>query len=173
MREESANQKAYWKNDDPWADVYVAEAGEEGKLMCPGCCALNDENHHFCEVCGKPLTAIATSDPLGQVYSHGDMYRRLVSWREGKLNWVVFAGLWVLFGPGVIWGLYALASRLGITWEIGVNKSPVETNNTWPAYWIGFAVELVTYIACAIILIRATRAQFFGKQTLDEERPKV
>jgi predicted amidophosphoribosyltransferase len=50
-------------------------AAEQDNLVCPHCIAPIGPFDHFCPVCGAPVTAHASNDPLGQVLSVGRAYR--------------------------------------------------------------------------------------------------
>ncbi|QDU32759.1 hypothetical protein KS4_07930 [Poriferisphaera corsica] len=100
--ETNNNDREYWESDDPNADVYVEEMGENAELACPGCFTQNPKENHFCEQCGKPLTGIASSDPFGQIFSEGYAYRSATERTSEKGSSIVLIGMWLIFGPSVL-----------------------------------------------------------------------
>ena len=82
--------------------------------VCPHCLQPLEPRDHFCPKCCGPVSAYASIDPLGQVYSAGRAYRRAMS---GKPRLAVFVGIWLIFGPSLLSALFVLylcIRRLGI-----------------------------------------------------------
>ncbi len=74
-------------------------AGEGDVPICPGCMAENDPAADFCVKCGRPLSAIATTDPFRQTLSEGYWYRTAAT---GRIKPIVFWGTWLVFLPAII-----------------------------------------------------------------------
>src|ERR1700722_13210087 len=68
----------------------------EERVICPNCFTPNSEREHFCRKCGTPLTSAAVPDPLGQIYSEGDTYRKAIA---SPTKPIVLIGMWLIFGP--------------------------------------------------------------------------
>lgn len=67
--------------------------------LCPHCLQPIPTDH-FCPKCCGPVSAHASIDPLGQVYSAGRAYQRAMS---GKPRLVVLVAMWLIFGPHVLY----------------------------------------------------------------------
>jgi len=74
-------------------------AEQEGVPLCPGCFAENDPDADFCRQCGRPMSAMATVDPLRRVQSHGYWWRGAV---HGKVRPIIFWGTWLSMGPALL-----------------------------------------------------------------------
>jgi hypothetical protein len=66
---------------------------------CTHCLAGNEPTRHFCRQCGTPLTSYAATDPLGQIYAQGDLYRKAI---ETPTKPFVLIGMWLLCGPTAV-----------------------------------------------------------------------
>jgi hypothetical protein len=94
----------------------------DDRLICPHCARPIGRFDHFCPHCGGPVTAHASIDPLGQVYSAGHGYRRATS---GRPTFLVLLGMWLIFGLQIPVLLFLAASVLsdiispGYTYESG------------------------------------------------------
>jgi len=77
--------------------------------ICPNCLTPNEPIQHFCVRCRTPLTSHAAIDPLGQVYSAGDTYRKAAA-RPAKLTSLI--GMWLIFGPQIPFLILSLCSTL-------------------------------------------------------------
>lgn len=84
--------------------------------VCPHCLHPIEPLTHFCPQCNGPVSAHASMDPLGQVYSAGRFYRQAVSGRPGRLTAVI---IWLIFGPSLIWQLYAMYLALKVLGVFG------------------------------------------------------
>lgn len=116
---------------------------EEPGLLCANCVASNPPRADFCRRCGAPLSHMATVDPLKSALSEGFAYRQAV---DGPPRPIVLAGVWLLFGPGLI-VLPAAA------WADG--------SSSWsPAQWLPLALS---FTLSAVVLWRAT-ANFVRKR---------
>jgi hypothetical protein len=87
----------------------------EGSDLCPTCLAALEPGQHFCRRCASPLTATASTDPIGSIYAQGAMYRNAVA-HPRKL--IVVIGIWMLCGP------LALACTGGFVWFIATLLRP-------------------------------------------------
>ena len=71
--------------------------------LCPFCLAPIHPIDNFCPKCGGPVSAIASFDPLGRVYSAGRAYRQAVS---GPPRLSVVTAMWLIFGPGLLFSVW-------------------------------------------------------------------
>ncbi|NQT86046.1 zinc ribbon domain-containing protein [bacterium] len=70
--------------------------GEPRKLsLCPNCMTENEEHVDFCKECGRPLSAMATVDPLRRAWSLGFFCRTAA---KGPPSPIVLWGAWLLLG---------------------------------------------------------------------------
>jgi hypothetical protein len=65
-------------------------------VVCPHCFTRNSLRQHFCRRCGTPLTGLAVTDPLGQVYSEGDALRKAMDKPDRPIKLI---GVWLIWGP--------------------------------------------------------------------------
>lgn len=82
--------------------------------ICPHCLAPLGQFDHFCPKCAGPVTALASTAPMGQIYSAGRAYRLAVT--DKRPRGIVVLAMWLIFGPGllsVLWALYMCASSWG------------------------------------------------------------
>lgn len=84
-------------------ELRTEQSGEDS-LICPHCAEPIGEFDHFCPSCANPVTAHASIDPLGQVYSAGRAYYRAVS---GRPKLVIVLGMWLILGPQIPFLLFA------------------------------------------------------------------
>ena len=87
------------------ADERRAGQSDEDLLICPHCARPIGRFDHFCPGCRGPVTAHASMDPLGLVYSAGRAYRNATS---GHPRSIVLLGMWLIFGPQIPLLLYYL-----------------------------------------------------------------
>lgn len=90
-------------------------------LACPTCLHANAPAADFCKNCGAPLSALSTVGPWESVRAQGFAFRQAVS---GSPSWIVVAGTWLIFGPGIVVNLIAILSygtggNKVITWIVG------------------------------------------------------
>jgi len=116
--------------------------------ICPYCMHPVDWLDHFCPNCAGPVTAIASFDPMGQIYSSGRAYRLAAT--DKKPKGIVVLAMWLIFGPIVI----SLISTLCIFaasygWiRLGEGTYHVAGDRTAHAIWLVLAVgAFVLYTA--------------------------
>lgn len=68
--------------------------------VCPHCLEPVSAHDHFCPKCAGPITAIASMDPMGQIYSATRAYHQAVT--SKKPRFVAVLGMWLIFGPQVL-----------------------------------------------------------------------
>jgi hypothetical protein len=96
-----------------WEILIAAEKqAEEAELagatpVCPHCLTPVGQFDHFCPKCAGPITAIASFDPMGQIYSAGRAYRLAAT--DKRPRGVVVLGMWLIFGPSLLSLLWALS----------------------------------------------------------------
>ncbi|QDU72857.1 zinc ribbon domain-containing protein [Mucisphaera calidilacus] len=67
------------------------------QALCPHCIKPVEPLDHFCPHCAKPITTHAATDPLGQVYATGSLYR--IAADHKKPNRFLLVGMWALCLP--------------------------------------------------------------------------
>jgi len=96
-----------------WEILSAAEKqAEEAELagatpVCPHCLTPVGQFDHFCPKCAGPITAIASFDPMGQIYSTGRAYQRAVT---GRPRFFVVLAMWLIFGPQVVTLLFGICA---------------------------------------------------------------
>jgi len=82
--------------------------------LCPHCMTPVGPFDHFCPKCAGPVTAIASMDPMGQIYSAGRAYRLAAT--DKKPKGVVVLGMWLIFAPALVsilfWALFIVSALL-------------------------------------------------------------
>jgi hypothetical protein len=68
--------------------------------LCPHCLKGINRFDHFCPHCGGPVTAHASVDPFGQVFSAGRAYQRAATSSRPRL--IVVLGVWLIFAPQLV-----------------------------------------------------------------------
>ncbi len=81
------------------ADKSVELDADDEFPVCPHCIEPIGRFDHFCPHCGKPVTVHAATDPLGQIFSQGHVYRQATS-AEPRI--ITLIGMWLIFSPVVI-----------------------------------------------------------------------
>lgn len=76
--------------------------------LCPHCLSPVGQFDHFCPKCAGPVTAIASMDPMGRIYSAGRAFRLAAT--DKKSKGIVVLGMWLIFGPSFLVLLFALWS---------------------------------------------------------------
>jgi hypothetical protein len=76
---------------------------EQDTPLCLSCLHPNGEEAHFCVKCGAPLDSYAATAPFEQIYAEGHAFR---SATQGKPSLIVVLGIWILFLPGVVAGIF-------------------------------------------------------------------
>ena len=95
-----------------WEILIAAEKqAEEAELagatpVCPHCLTPVGQFDHFCPKCAGPITAIASFDPMGQIYSAGRAYRLAAT--DKKPRGIVVLAMWLIFGPSLLSLLWIL-----------------------------------------------------------------
>jgi hypothetical protein len=94
--------------------LHVMQDREEQNLegatpLCPHCLKPIGTLDNFCPQCLGPVTAIASIDPMGQVFSAGRAYQNAVSDKPRRL---VVWGMWMIFGPGLAILIFVLCMTL-------------------------------------------------------------
>ena len=84
------------------ADTAEGKPPREDIPLCYTCLTPAKPLQHFCMNCWTPLTSHAEIDPLGQVYSMGDMYWKLT---RGPSKPIAVIGFLLISGPVLILGL--------------------------------------------------------------------
>ena len=127
--------------------------------LCHNCLAKNDPHAHFCYKCNTPLTAIASMDPIGSIWSRGDTWRKAVSRPVRPLNVI---GMWVLWGLQLALALIWIAIRL-----IGEPQEIIWSFQLILALclWLGITVLIGT------MLFKSTRNYYRLKQQRAAESP--
>jgi ribosomal protein L40E len=69
------------------------------QLLCANCFAENAPDADFCRECGRPLSPMATIDPLRRTYSLGYWFRCAV---QGRLSPFGFWGTWLVLGSTML-----------------------------------------------------------------------
>ena len=93
------------------AERQAEEAAPEGASpVCPHCLKPVQRFDHFCPHCAGPVTAIASFDPMGQIYSAGRAYRLAAT--DKKPKGVVVLAMWLIFGPSFVLLLFAVVNAL-------------------------------------------------------------
>ncbi len=111
----AAKDRAETIQADPDKDAEELESlPEDATPVCPHCLEPVSELDHFCPKCLGPITAHASIGPMEQVYSYGRMCQRATS---GKPRFVVVLGMWLIFGPMVLFPSVLLA--LGASGHLG------------------------------------------------------
>ncbi|NJL32226.1 MAG: hypothetical protein HC898_11760 [Phycisphaerales bacterium] len=88
----------------------MAEGGNDN-LVCPHCIEPIGRFDHFCPHCARPVSAHASIDPMGQVFSAGQAYQNATD----NPRLIVVVGMWLIFGPQVpflVLGLFVTVGNL-------------------------------------------------------------
>lgn len=123
-------------------------APEQDNIVCPHCIAPVGPFDHFCPHCGGPVTAHASTDPLGQIHSVGRAYRNA----SKNPRPIVVVGIWLIFGPQVpilLFGLFLTLSSLlapGYTYSYGDGSSLAPINE-------GVLLELIKLLILTGLLV--------------------
>jgi len=134
---------------------YAHVIGDEDTLapdaqpLCPHCLATVSAINHFCPNCGKPIDVIAATDPLGQVYATGHMYRQLADRRPSTL---MLVGIWLLVAPQVV-GLFIAG---GVMTTHLLRPSTSSHVSVEPSSYLSLALAMGVNIAYCVLLHRVT-----------------
>lgn len=115
-------------------------------MVCSSCAAPNDPLTDFCVECGAPIGTFTNYDPLKHIYAQGWAYRKAVSSRYIKP--IVLVGIWLIFGPMVLFIGIAVPQRLFDYW------SPAEADTGGV---LSFLMTGGIWLLYAAILWRVTR----------------
>ena len=74
------------------------DESDGGVPHCPHCLEPVGPRDHFCPKCCGPVTAHASTDPMGQIYATGYAYQQAVSARPRA---IVVLGMWLIFAPQI------------------------------------------------------------------------
>jgi hypothetical protein len=99
-------------SEPPSAKPEDVEPTNEPIAICPHCMRPVGQFDHFCPNCGGPVTAHASMDPFGQIFSTGRLYQRALSSRP---RGIILAGMWLIFAPQValaLWGVIVMIQFL-------------------------------------------------------------
>ena len=135
---------------------------EEDLPVCPHCITPVGPLDHFCPKCAGPISAFASIDPMGQIYSTGRAYLNAVSSRPKR---IVLYGMWLIFGPQIFILLILFFNTLsnilepGQVYPWGEPKSEGRTHDLY-----GFAVILGFLLIYVIILWKVT-SKYFASNT--------
>jgi len=147
------------------------EADGPGTPLCPSCLAPAKLLQHFCSECGSPMTSHAAIDPLGQVYSMGDTFRKAAT---GPRRLAVLIGMWCIFGPLLIGCIITLTVALNRPPEFSIieegselvdwGEAPPAPARWTPASILKVVVVIGFLVLNAAILIKTTRNYFRKRQ---------
>jgi hypothetical protein len=150
-------------------DIVVDNPTESGvddeSLACPHCIEPIERFDHFCPHCGKPVTVHATTDPLGQIFSQGHVYRQATS---AEPNAITLIGMWLIFSPTVIILVFLTGHAVKdivapghadpYTYtEVGYGGLPPYDNTPVLVKIAGVTIKLIFLILQTAILYLATR----------------
>ncbi len=142
-----------------WRILIAAEKqAEEAALVgatpvCPHCLTPVGQFDHFCPKCAGPITAIASFDPMGQIYSAGRAYRLAATDKNPK--GLVVLAMWLIFGPllfSVLWVLSMFASSWG--WIALWHGHIMPVDATVQAIW--FILVFGAFALYSAILLKVT-----------------
>lgn len=127
--------------------------------VCPHCMAPNEPQNHFCLKCATPLTSHATIDPLGQIQSLGDTYRKAAN---KPANRFVLIGMWLIFGPLVFFYLIYFPHGL---YSGGDSYScyPAEVNETYTDF-LSALMAFGFFVIYSAILYKVTKNYYKNKR---------
>ena len=124
---------------------------EQLPVVYPFCFTRNSVRQNFCRRCGTPLTGLAVTDPLGQVYSEGDAYRKAI---DNPDRPIVQIGMWLIVGP-IFLGCVVLIVwfiALGFTTPFG----PVTREGIFAVAVLPLSIVSLGSVT-GIMLVRTTR----------------
>ena len=119
--------------------------------LCPHCLQPISPMDHFCPKCWGPVTAHASIDPLGQVYSAGRAYRQAIS---GKPRLAVLVGMWLIFGPAIPCMLFFVYLNLRTMGAFGP-QNPWEYVQSNGLFIDLLTLVLTCVLTCAIIALNS------------------
>ncbi len=135
-------------------DAHEAEL-DGATPVCPHCLAPVEQFDHFCPKCRGPVTAYASIDPMGQIYSAGRAYRMAVTARP---RGIVVLGMWLIFAPALASILYWAGRITGSLLQSHSRPFPtVEFNppTIGPIVWFLTTVGLLALYS--VILYKVTK----------------
>ena len=158
----SAALKAKARDEKQAEEAELADATP----ICPHCLAPVGQFDHFCPKCAGPVTAIASFDPMGQIYSAGRAYRLAAT--DKRPRGVVVLGMWLIFGPsllGLLWALSMFVSSWG--WIAPGHGHIVPEDATVHAMWVILVMGL--FVLYTAILWKVTAHWLESQRQAAEE----
>jgi hypothetical protein len=144
--------------EEPSPPVKIAKV-DLGNPVCPHCLAPVGQFDHFCPKCSGPITAIASMDPMGQVYAYGDMVHKAVS---SKPKFIVVLGMWLIFGPQIpflLFGLFLTVSNIvapGHVFHTGNGSSIISSSDSLLAEILHLLIVIAVLALYSAILWKVT-----------------
>jgi hypothetical protein len=125
---------------------------DQRPVVCPHCMASNRSRRHFCHSCGTPLTDLAVTDPIGQIYSESDTYRKAA---DNANRPIVLIGMWLILGP-IFLSCVAMAIVMTVEWI----KGPVGPIDVMTVFAIVVGIGMIGGMGTisGILLFRTTRS---------------
>jgi hypothetical protein len=80
------------------------------RLVCASCGRLIGVSDAYCPNCMSPTSGVSNLDPMQAIVSEGRLFVRA---SEGRQKPIVLIGIWILFLPLLLVGLFAAISILG------------------------------------------------------------
>ncbi len=111
-------------------------------VFCPSCSSSINQEYTFCPKCGGPMGPLTTLDPVQTIRAEGFVLQKATETRPKP---IVLVGIWILFFPGFLIGLW-----FSIT--VAINRAGSGASD-FVFFWIGV---LIAYIA-AVFLFKVTR----------------
>ncbi|GEM_PF-2959565 len=121
--------------------------------VCPHCLAPLGQFDHFCPKCAGPVTAFASVDPMGQIYSAGRAYRLAAT--DKKPKGVVVLAMWLIFGPSLLSLLWMLSMFVSSWVLISPGYGRIEPADA-TVQAIGLILISGAFVLCSAILWKVT-----------------
>ena len=115
--------------------------------LCPNCLTQNEPDADFCRRCGCPLSTMAATDPLRQVYSQGFWFGRAAS---GRIPPIVFWGTWLVFGPWLL--IFLILIVAAVVRTVIVMTAPANLMRI-----VVLSAIIALWALCFLFLCRMTR----------------
>lgn len=125
------------------------------QFLCPNCLASIGKLTHFCPACGAPISAYASTDPLGRVHAEGFALRNAT---RSPNRPIVLIGIWMLFAPSAC-----------VLLLIGI--STLLTDRLTFGNLLGSCVALLGGMLFAAIVFKTTRNYLSGPASSDGTSP--
>jgi hypothetical protein len=114
-------------------------------ILCVSCTSSIDQKYTFCPICGAPVGALASVDPLQTIRTEGFLLQRAT---EGKPKLIVLIGMWILCFPVFVAGAWLAIS-------VAIQRSGSGASD-FVFFWIGVALSFPS----GMILFKVTRNYF-------------